>query len=52
LRRGFATTAADNGASLRQIRDQLRHEHDETTEIYIARRPLPFDQSLTPLILP
>lgn len=52
MRRGCATTAAENGASLDRLRDHLRHEDAATTMEYIERRPVPFDQSLTPLVLP
>jgi integrase len=52
LRRGCATTAIDNGASLHLLSDHMRHEFEETTQEYVDRRPVPFDQSISALVLP
>jgi integrase len=52
LRRGCATTAIENGGSLHILRDHMRHEYEETTQEYIDRRPVSFEQSVTPLVLP
>jgi integrase len=51
MRRGYATTAHDYGASKNEIGKQLRHKHDSTTEIYVDRRPIPFERSITGVLL-
>jgi len=51
-RRGCATTLMENGATLDQIRGHLRHKYQETTQIYVDDRPVPFERSLTSLVLP
>lgn len=52
FRRGCATTAAANGVSVDVLRDHLRHELRRTTEGYVLRQPVPFEQSVTALVLP
>jgi len=41
-----------NGVSLDETRRHLRHKYAETTQGYVEDQPIPFNQSLTPLILP
>lgn len=52
MRRGCATTASQRGVAIEDLRDHLRHRHVETTQIYVDRLPLPFERSLTSLVLP
>lgn len=51
MRRGWATSARRYGASRGEIRDQLRHKKDETSEIYIDGVPMPFERSITGVLL-
>ncbi len=51
-RRGCATTLMANGVTLDQTRRHLRHKYAETTQGYVDDQPVPFNQSLTPMILP
>jgi integrase len=51
MRRGYATTAHDNGASEEEIQRQLRHKDPRTTRIYIDDRPIPFERSITGVLL-
>jgi integrase len=51
MRRGYATSAHDFGASEDEIQRQLRHKQRSTTRLYIDQRPIPFERSITGVLL-
>jgi integrase len=50
-RRGCATIASNNGASLEAIRRHLRHKRRETTQGYIDELPLPEHLCITAVVM-
>lgn len=51
LRRGYASSAYAYGASTEEIQQHLRHKHRATTQIYIEQEPIPFERSITGVLL-